>query len=170
MTMRTNLTRITVFVALIMLAASARAEVYHHYFGSTHAHSRFSDGKENPADHFRLAKGAGYDFYSVTDHALARLKGYTPENWETTKREANEATDSSFVAIAGFEFSENDGPGGKGHLNAVNAAATLDATGSSVSVPTFYDWMVNAAKTRAVVACFNHAGEAQYDSFAGLTP
>ena len=167
MTVRTNLTRLTLFVALVVLSASARAEVYHHYFGNTHAHSRFSDGKENPADHFRLAKGAGYDFYAITDHALARLKGYTPENWETTKREADEATDSSFVAIVGFEFSENDGPGGTGHLNALNTASTLDATGPKVTLPVFYDWLVNQPKN--VAASFNHPSPTSHNAFDYLT-
>ncbi len=156
-------------IILLLTAASAQAEIYHHYFGSTHAHSRFSDGKENPADHFRLAKAAGYDFYAITDHALARLKGYTPENYETTKREADEATDSSFIAIAGFEFSENDGPDGRGHLNALNTATTLDATGPKVTFPVFYDWLVTEQSTK-VAASFNHPGKDTYNSYGYLTP
>lgn len=168
MTKRT-FTRITVFVALTVLSASAQAEVYHHYFGNTHAHSRFSDGKENPADHFRLAKAAGYDFYAVTDHALRKYPGYTPANYETTKREANQATDSSFVAIVGFEFSENDGPGGKGHLTVLNTASRLDATGPGVSLPVFYDWLVTDQPT-TVAASFNHAGKDTFNSYGYLTP
>jgi len=168
MTTRT-FTRITVFIALTVLTTSAQAEVYHCYFGSTHAHSRFSDGKEDPADHFRLAKAAGYDFYALTDHALAKYKGYRPENYETTKRHADEATDSTFVGIAGFEFSENDGPDGRGHLNALNTTSTLDATGPKVGLQTFYDWLVTNQPT-TVAASFNHPGKDTYNNYAYLTP
>ena len=162
--------RIIVLITLILLAGtSAQAEVYHHYFGNTHAHSHFSDGKENPSDHFRKAKAAGYDFYAVTDHALAKYKGYTPENYETTKREADEATDSTFVGIAGFEFSENDGPDGRGHLTALNTATTLDATGPKVAFPVFYDWLVTNQST-TVAASFNHPGKDTFGSYSYLTP
>lgn len=160
------------FAALIALVAAlclnARAETYHIYFGSTHAHSQFSDGKETPADHFRKAKAAGYDFYAVTDHALRKYKGYTPENYETTKREADEATNGRFVAITGFEFSENDGSDGRGHLNALNTANTLDATGPEVSFPQFYDWLL--AQQTTVAASFNHPGKDTYGNYGYLTP
>lgn len=166
---RRIVTFMAAFIALIILSASGEAAVYHHYFGSTHAHSRFSDGKENPADHFRLAKAAGYDFYAVTDHALKKYKGYTPENYAITIREAEEGTDSTFVAIAGFEFSQNGGPDGRGHLNALNTTATLDATAPSVTFPVFYDWLVTRQST-TVAASFNHPGPNTYNNYGYLTP
>ncbi len=162
--------RIGLLAAAIALLAgtSARAEVYHHYFGNTHSHTGFSDGKETPADHFRLAKASGYDFYAVTDHALKKYKGYTSENYEITRRAADEATDGTFVGIAGFEFSENDSPEGRGHLNALNTTTTLDATGPSVDVPTFYDWLIDQPTTAA--ASFNHPGKDTYANYGYLTP
>ena len=36
--------------------------------------------------------------------------------WVAAKRDAAKATDRNFVAIAGDEQSENDGPKGTGHL------------------------------------------------------
>lgn len=161
--------RIAALAALSMLVMSAAsAETYRHYFGNTHSHTSFSDGKETPADHFRKAKEAGYDFYAVTDHALSKYKGYTPENYETTKREADRFTDSTFVGIAGFEFSQNGGPDGRGHLNALNTTTTLDATDPKVTFPVFYDWLLSQQTT--VVASFNHAGKDTYGSYGYLTP
>ena len=73
-----------------------------------------------PAKHFALAKANGFDFYAVTDHSQeAAFAPTSPTNaaWLATKREAAEATDGTFVALAGFEHSENNGPNGVGHLN-----------------------------------------------------
>lgn len=158
-------------VTLTLMGPGARAgEVYHHYFGSTHAHSCYSDGKsETPADHFRKAKAAGYDFYAVTDHALAKYKQFTAQSYETTKREAVDFTDDKFIGIVGFEFSENDGPGGKGHLTALNTAGYLDATGPKVTLSTFYDWLVTNQPT-TVAASFNHPGKDTYNGYDYLTP
>jgi hypothetical protein len=141
---------------------------YSHYFGNTHSHSQNSDGGGTPADHFRLAKQYGYDFYSLTDHALVKYAGYTAANYIDTKNQANAYTDGAFVGIAGFEFSENDGPAGTGHCNALNTASTLDATGSTVNYPVFYDWLINNQST-TVVATFNHPGTTSYNSFGYLT-
>ena len=157
-------------LATVALCASARAEgPYHYYFGNTHAHSQNSDGKELASEHFRLAKAAGYDFYAITDHALAKYPDFTPRSYEETKRAADQATDKTFVAIAGFEFSENDGPGGKGHLNVLNTASYLDATGPKVNLPIFYDWLVKN-HTPTVAASFNHSGDGSYNGFDYLTP
>ena len=43
------------------------------------------------------------------------------------KREAAEATDRDFVAIAGYEHSENNGPNGTGHINVINSSEYLNA-------------------------------------------
>ena len=157
-------------LAMMILCVSARAEdAYRYYFGNTHAHTSCSDGTETAADHFKKAKAAGYDFYAVTDHALAKYPNFTPQSYEETKRQADLLTDGTFVAIAGFEFSENDGPGGKGHLNALNAAGYLDATGPKVNLPVFYDWLAKN-QTTTVAASFNHSSEGSYSGFDYFTP
>jgi len=150
--------------------------VYKHYFGDTHSHTQYSDGamygnaKPNvPADHFKLAKAIGHDFYAVTDHALAKYPNFTPESFEDTKRQADLATDETFVGIAGFEFSENDGPDGRGHMNAYNTTSYLDATGPDIGIKTFYNWL-EKDQTTTVVASFNHPSTGSYNSFAYLTP
>src|SRR3954471_1364179 len=63
-----------------------------------------------PSKHFALAKANGYDFYAATDHSQeAALQPPSADNavWMGAKRQAAEATDAKFVALAGFEYSEN---------------------------------------------------------------
>jgi predicted metal-dependent phosphoesterase TrpH len=139
---------------------------YEYYFGNTHSHTKYSDGDQTPADHFALAKSLGFDFYMTSDHALAKYSGYTSANWQATRTQAAAATTSTFVAIAGFEFSENDDPAG--HANVFNPATTLDASASSVNLSYFYDWLVG----KNYVASFNHPSAAtgyDFNNFAGLT-
>lgn len=160
-----------IFVISMLTGASSQSkETYHYYFGNTHSHTRNSDGgKSTAVEHFTLAKAAGFDFYAVTDHALAKYPNFTPKSYEETKHQADVFTDSKFVGIAGFEFSENDGPKGKGHLTALNTASYLDATGRKVNLPVFYDWLVSK-QTTTVAAVFNHAGPTTYNSYDYLTP
>lgn len=80
-----------------------------------------------PSMHFILAKANGYDFYVTSDHFQKAV--FQPINsdkpaWLATKREAAEATDRYFVALAGFEYFENSGPGGKGHTTSSTAKTT----------------------------------------------
>ena len=59
----------------------------------------------------------------MTDHsqeAPFAPTSATNAAWLATKREASEAADNRFTALAGFEFSENNGPGGRGHINVFN--------------------------------------------------
>lgn len=159
----------TLLLVLMLSIASVEAgDVYHCYFGNTHSHTSYSDGgNSTPAEHFSQAKAAGFDFYAVTDHALKKYPNFTAQSYEETKRQADIFTDSEFVAIVGFEFSENDGPGGKGHLTALNTAGYLDATGPDVNLPVFYDWLASK-QTTTVATSYNHAGPTQYDSYAYL--
>ena len=158
-----------VLLILVASGASVQAtEAYHHYFGNTHSHTVCSDGSGTAAESFALAKSTGLNFYAVTDHALAKYAGFTAASYEETKHQADVYTDAGFVGIAGFEFSENDGPNGTGHCNVLNSAGYLDATGSSVSLPTLYDWLVNNQRT-TVAASFNHAGTTSHNSFGYLT-
>jgi len=167
---RTQTTRLIVclLLALAFTCVPAQAgDVYHCYFGNTHSHTSFSDGaKSTPQEHFSQAKAAGFDFYAVTDHALKKYPNFTPQSYEETKRQADLFTDSKFVGICGFEFSENDGPGGKGHLTALNTTSYLDATGPTVNLPVFYDWLTR--QTNTVATSFNHPGPASYESYAYL--
>jgi hypothetical protein len=128
-----------------------------------------------PSEHFRRARAAGYDFYAVTDHS--QEAGFQPvsENnpaWLKVKQEAAAATGTDFVAIAGYEHSENDGPGGEGHLNVFNSSGMLNALAPGVDLPAFYKWLETAQPNGdgPVVAAFNHPGPNQYNGFAYRTP
>ena len=83
-----------------------------------------------PAEHFARAKAHGYDFYTVTDHSQEadfQPPRPTNPNWLATKKAAADASDDRFVALTGFEHSENNGPGGRGHLNVLNTAEYINA-------------------------------------------
>jgi hypothetical protein len=128
-----------------------------------------------PAVHFEKAKAAGFDFYVMSDHS--QEAGFAPADatnptWVQSKKEAIEATDANFVAISGFEFSENDGPGGVGHINVINADALLNALSYGVDLPYFYKWLPTAKPIGQgpIVASFNHPGAHQYADFADRTP
>ncbi len=123
-----------------------------------------------PAKHYVLAKSDGYDFYCVTDHSQeAKFQPSSPTNalWVGMLRDAREATDDSFVAITGYEHSENNGPGGKGHLNVFNSAEYLNALAPGIDLPYLYRWLktVPANGEGPVVASFNHPGARQYNDW-----
>lgn len=124
-----------------------------------------------PSEHFAVAKANGYDFYITTDHS--QEAGYHPTSpissaWVSTKIQAEEATDSSFVALVGYEHSENNGPGGKGHFNVINTSTYLNALEPEVDLPYLYHWLetVEPNEEGAVIATFNHPGQNTYDKWA----
>ncbi len=128
-----------------------------------------------PAEHFALAHANGYDFYATTDHSQeAGLAAPGPDNprWTGVKQAAARATDRDFVALAGFEFSENNGPGGTGHINVINSAGILNALAPGVSLKSFYTWLETAAPNAPgpVVASFNHPDAHQYNDWSDRNP
>jgi len=125
-----------------------------------------------PAEHFARAKATGtYDFYVVSDHSQDEpLNPPAVDNpaWAATLQQAEVATDASFVALRGYEHSENDGPGGKGHLNVINSAEYVNALAPGMTLPKFYQWLqhVRSAGDGPVVATFNHPAVHQYNDWA----
>lgn len=124
-----------------------------------------------PSEHYRRAKAAGYDFYAATDHSQESAfqpVGASNETWLGAKQQAAAATDASFVALPGFEYSENDGPGGVGHINVINSAGMLNALAPGVDLKQFYRWLATAQSNGGgpVVASFNHPGPKQYGDWA----
>lgn len=123
-----------------------------------------------PSAHYALAKSNGYDFYVTTDHsqeAAFHPTSPTSAAWVTTLEEASRATDSNFVALTGFEYSENNGPGGKGHINVINSAEYLNALEPGIDLPYLYEWLktVPANGDGPVVANFNHPDKGQYNNW-----
>src|SRR5260370_26572667 len=128
-----------------------------------------------PSEHFRRAQENGYDFYATTDHSQeAAFQPVSEENaaWMAVKQQAAQATGPGFVALAGYEHSENDGPKGEGHLNVFNSAGMLNALAPGVDLPYFYKWLETARANGdgPVVASFNHANPDQYNNWAYRDP
>ena len=173
---------------------TATLPTYHIYAGNTHSHTSntWSHGEQRdpntkalkpdwqksqgpPAAHYALAKSKGYDFYITTDHSQeAAFQPVSPANpaWVAAKREAAEATDNSFVAIAGYEHSENNGPKGSGHLNVFNSSEYLNALAPGVDLPHLYKWLKTVPPNGEgpVVASFNHPGARGYENWAYRDP
>jgi predicted metal-dependent phosphoesterase TrpH len=147
----------------------AEKEEFGIYLGNPHAHCFYSgDAKDkseqnSPENHFALARQNGYDFYAITDHS--QYDEYAPEAWEHIGRAAERATASDFVAMRGYEHSENNGPGAKGHMNVYGSPSYLDALEAGVDMPYFQNWLTERANSGAV-ASMNHPGAGQYDDFA----
>lgn len=170
----------TVFFSIVLLAvafrAPAKAPEYKVCFGNTHAHCNYSgdiavfrakkglslDPKNSAESHYELAKENGYDFYFVTDHSQYPV--YTPDTWAAVKTAAEAATDASFVALRGYEHSENDGPDGRGHMNVYNSSDYLNAMADGVSVEYFHNWLAKPEQADAIV-CFNHPQKDAYNDF-----
>ena len=128
-----------------------------------------------PSAHYALAKSSGYDFYCATDHSQeAAFQPLSPTNaaWVAAKRDAAEATDGTFVAIAGYEHSENNGPNGTGHLNVINSSEYLNALAPGIDLPYLYNWLKTARPNGEgpVVASFNHPGPHGYNDWAWCDP
>lgn len=128
-----------------------------------------------PAKHYAFAKASGYDFYVTSDHSQeVAFSPNTATNaaWAATKREAAELTDNGFVALAGYEHSENNGPGGTGHLNIINSSEYLNAMSKEVDIPMLYRWLKTVAPNGEgpVVATFNHPGTRQFGGWGNRDP
>lgn len=129
----------------------------------------------DPAVHFALAKENKYDFYITTDHSqeyIFNLPGSINAAWSASGKAAAMATDSSFVAIRGYEHSENNGPVGQGHINVINSSTYLNALKPGVTLEVLYNWLkiVPPNGEGPVVASFNHPGKEQYNNWAYRDP
>lgn len=128
-----------------------------------------------PSAHYALAKAKGYDFYFTTDHsqeAAFQPVSFTNAAWVAARRDAAEATDRNFAAVAGYEHSENNGPKGTGHLNVFNSSEYLNALAPGIDLPYFYKWLKTIPPNGdgPVVASFNHPGAHGYNDWADCDP
>lgn len=125
----------------------------------------------DPAVHYKVAKENSYDFYVTTDHSQEYI--FNPPDslnkaWISTAKSAEAATNKDFVAIRGYEHSENDGPNGQGHINVINTATYLNALKPGIDLKYLYNWLktVKPNGEGPVVASFNHPGPEQYNNWA----
>lgn len=158
---------------------------YNVYFGATHAHTdasaahgnKWSQGEENVNNsaslHFEKARQIGLDFYCITDHSQY-TNTFTDEKWAEQLAVAEEYTEEGeFVAIRGYEFSENDklyAEGSSGHINVFNTAERLNADLVDVNYSFLYYELYHEHQTNPnALAGFNHPGEYDFANYGFLT-
>jgi hypothetical protein len=165
-------------VAPSLVVTYTPPSTYNIYRGNTHAHSSYSHDSAptntDPAGLYAIAVNEEYDYFAVTDHSQSDIFQPVSVNnaaWVDSKAAAINATTGSFLAIAGFEHSENNGGTnpGTGHLTVLNSNAYLNADDPAVDIPYLYNWLKTAAPAVSglpVVAGFNHPTTTSYNSFA----
>lgn len=156
-----------VFAGMMLCGHAQEGARYNIYFGTTHGHTSYSGDAQRegntPEIHYAAAKKNGFQFYVITDHS--HYDTFKPETFVDTQKKALSCTDKDFVALHGFEYSENNGPGGKGHVNAFNTGEYLSALPPGNDLNKFYGWLVEQGKRGQVMASFNHPGLKQYNDF-----
>jgi uncharacterized repeat protein (TIGR01451 family) len=118
------------------------------FYGDLHSHTGYSDGKDTPEVAFQTARNNGLDFFAVTDHAFM----LDDDEWNALLAQAKAATaDDEFVALAGYEWTSNNG-----HANVFNTDRIVRATDLRYdSVKDFYAWLSEPPQVNTV-AQFNH--------------
>ncbi|MEI9850102.1 MAG: CehA/McbA family metallohydrolase [Sphingomonas sp.] len=156
------------------------------YFGTTHAHTSYSDGSGTPAEAYAMAEQAGMDFLAITEHnhdaadgSGDREKGLLiatqPTLYAGPPRSliatANRVTrNDRFVALYGQEFSTISSGN---HVNVFDVGSVIDSANGK------YDQLVSWLGTNrdssgsTALVQFNHPGidkpELEYgrDDFGG---
>lgn len=153
-----------------------------HRIGSLHEHSGFSDGAvgTTPADYFAAGADLGLDFVGSSEHSdnarlpltadtdcvspdLLQCIQLPPEGllkWESTQDLAAAASNDSFTAFRGFEWTSDR----FGHINVYFSTYDLNAklgTGYLLSMADFAFWFtapLTLGGGEDGIAVFNHPG------------
>jgi hypothetical protein len=83
-----------------------------------HMHTTYSDGSGSVADIKATALSRGLSAVIITDHC----KNLTLAEWQSLVAETAAASDSTFLALPGFEVTGSDGIFNRDHINALGAA------------------------------------------------
>ena len=160
------------------------------YFAGMHNHTGYSDGVPGtiPADAYAAARANGLDIMTVTEHSegfdvpitaseqcLPTEGGTLVEcaladgvnsfrKWDANREQAAAATDTSFVALRGFEWTSDVFD----HINVYFSDTYTDAKidGGYLTMDTFWEWFV---KHPDAIGTFNHPGDkgdSQWNDFA----
>ncbi|WP_339790424.1 CehA/McbA family metallohydrolase [uncultured Imperialibacter sp.] len=123
------------FLATLLLCATAQAQDLKVYFGNLHSHTSYSDGSGTPDEAYKHARDvAGLDFLAVTEHNHKSAKSKIADSPElyngnsaiSLKSYANSYTkNGEFVAIYGQEFSSISSGN---HGNVLEADAVIQTT------------------------------------------
>jgi len=159
---------------------------------------------DQPADAYDNARRLGMDFLAVSDHSNAIREyrfltdfpgaplpkaqslwyehGFTDAHWLITKTAAQAKNDpGKFVAIAAFEYSNNNGKGNEdGHMNIFNTDDWQTALGPQRTYTWLFTKILPQVKALAearpaddwrgprIVVQFNHPGINDYDNWLNL--
>lgn len=167
-----------------------------HYRGALHEHSSYSDGDIHsiPADYYAAAKAAGLDFMGGTEHSdsldplvfisLGNDCFTTPDGlltcltpsvdelnkWNSIGQQAEEASDESFLAFRGFEWTSDR----FGHINVLFGSDQTNAKtdgGYLLTMETFWSWFTRSPDTPLLgggddsIAIFNHPDDKTLGDF-----
>ncbi|MCX7918070.1 MAG: CehA/McbA family metallohydrolase [bacterium] len=122
----------------IVIPSITFGTTYHFYVGSLHAHTSYSDGIGTPASAFTYARdSAKLDFLAITDHHT-QLTQSEFDDIRTQAAMFNQ--DGVFVAIAGQEWTSNNGHSCIFEANSIFTTTTindfykeLEASGASAT-------------------------------------
>jgi len=163
-------------------------ESFNHLIGAIHEHSGYSDGTvaTTPADYFAQGKSQGLDFMGSSDHSdnlgipvTASADCASPElldcvqplpsaqsplaplsKWDLTQQQAQAASDATFGAFRGFEWTSDR----FGHINVFFSRNNYNAKtteGYAVSMESFWLWLNTSPDTlggKDGLMVFNHPG------------
>lgn len=164
------------------------APTFEHYAGLWHEHTAYSDGTwgKRPIDVFNQARERGWDFATSTEHSdtldpgnpAALPRDCTSDNpiecqiadleeptnnlrkWAAIADMADAATDESFTAIRGFEWTSDR----FGHINVFYSDHVINAkteAGYAVSLTRFWQWFLYPSMFGGgddAILSFNHPG------------
>lgn len=146
-----------------------RAHGLRFFGGDLHNHTSYSDGAGTPDYALSQMRARGLSFAAITDHGedLEReLRGRGFDGWRATAHHVQSASDESFLALRGFEWSSDV----RGHCNVL---CSKDYTGwrstGDASMRSFYAWLVHQASIDPDLVCgFNHptSVERPFDDYA----
>ncbi len=147
------------------------------YRGDIHNHTSYSDGSGTPEQALAAGKSAGMDFMAISDHSYA----IDDTEWTATQSAVDAATNSSFVGLRGFEYTQ----GAEGHINVYNTTRHAVRTNTTatctscdytpnleagVTVQGFYQWLAvtgtMALDGAGTVMQFNHPGWINFNDWA----
>jgi hypothetical protein len=136
------------------------------YLGTTHAHTgaynTHGEDESTPADVFAAAAASGFDFFILTEHSGPSGPTAPAEFYDDARQTAADLTTATFAAVAGFEYSDNDGDGDTdhGHITSIGTDDFVNAmaTDPVMDFTTYLSYLVEQDQSNVVVAGFNHPG------------
>jgi hypothetical protein len=133
------------------------------YFGNLHSHTAVSDGSDRPAA-FRYAReNARIDFLCLSEHNHNLGPNTTQAGLDELAQAASSATNGTFVALVGQEFSTIKNGN---HVNVYDVTTQIPLSVLNDYKTLFTQWLPSYQSThqdRIVVAQFNHPDDERKD-------